>query len=58
MAYEAIMTDLYQTSRSNVTEHFLIYIKRKNRTKKQLVGISDKLDKKVTISREPDRKGI
>ena len=26
--------------------------------KKQLVGISDKLDKKVTISREPDRKGI
>ena len=58
MAYEAIMTDLYQTSRSNVTEHFLIYIKRKNRTKKQLVGISDKLGEKITISREPDRKGI
>lgn len=58
MAYEAIMTDLYQTSRSNVTEHFLIYIKRKNWTKKQLVGNSDKLGGKITISREPDRKGI
>lgn len=41
------IADLYQTYRSNITEHFYIYMKKESWMKKQLVGNSDRFDKMV-----------
>lgn len=41
------MADLYQTSRSNVTEHLLHIYEEGELDEKQLVGNSDKFGKKV-----------